>query len=412
MPSRDEEGKPYRSKIASIEEFSNYPEADYRLPKEEIDLPVRDDFARHTLVGLNVFLIKIAQQFPDFLGIRARDAGVDDVPPLVTTEQAMLDQAATKTATITAAPTWDGSTLTTDVTIDNLVGHRFPSGVSFRRAFVEFSVLDEAGNLMWASGKTDANGVIVDEDHRPIAGELWWDKDCSGRAVPPPIEPSLAGTAYQPHFCDPSGGGGAQGTPPRCSAITKQSQAQIYQELVTNGENELTTSFLSIVHHLKDNRLQPHGFLSEDKRVDIARALGDNTPLEHGDGFPMDENVGSDSAIGPHGLAEHDPDYRGGSGKDSLRYVVTSLPHKPARVRARLYYQATPPFYLQDRFCVARQGLAEGRIHGIADTERLFFLTGHLNVDGTEIDSWKLQVADSGAVPVPSQVARAAAGGS
>ena len=31
---------------------------------EDIDLPVREGFARHTLVGLNVFLIKMAQQFP------------------------------------------------------------------------------------------------------------------------------------------------------------------------------------------------------------------------------------------------------------------------------------------------------------------------------------------------------------
>ena len=46
----------------------------------------------------------------------------------------------------------------------------------------------------------------------------------------------------------------------------------------------------------------------------------------------------------------------------------------PLAVRAALYYQATPPFFLQDRFCTARG----------ADTQRLYFLAGHLNLDGTQ----------------------------
>ena len=58
----------YRSKIAGIQEYSNFPQAEHTLPAQEIDLPVRDGFAAHTLVGLNVFLIKMAQQFPDVLG--------------------------------------------------------------------------------------------------------------------------------------------------------------------------------------------------------------------------------------------------------------------------------------------------------------------------------------------------------
>ena len=42
----------------------NFPQAEHTLPPEDIDLPVREGFARHTLVGLNVFLMKMAQQFP------------------------------------------------------------------------------------------------------------------------------------------------------------------------------------------------------------------------------------------------------------------------------------------------------------------------------------------------------------
>ena len=42
----------YRSKIASIQEHRNFPQAEYALGAKDIDLPVREGFARHTLVGL------------------------------------------------------------------------------------------------------------------------------------------------------------------------------------------------------------------------------------------------------------------------------------------------------------------------------------------------------------------------
>ena len=104
-------------------------------------------------------------------------------------------------------------------------------------------------------------------------------------------------------------------------------------------EGELTTSFLSICAEVKDNRLLPEGYLPLEKRKEIARALGAGDDLA--------EDAGS-TAI------DDDPDYRTGGG-DSLEYVVAQdeIDGTPASVRARLYYQATPPFYLQDRFCTA-----------------------------------------------------------
>lgn len=401
MKHEDDHGS-FKSKIASIEEYGNYPETDYRLPPREIDLPVRDNYARHYLVGLNVFFVKMAQQFPDVLGIPTQDQGTGgSVPPLIVTEQAMLDQAADETATIEArivASDAAAGTLEADVTVKNLVGHKFPSGVSFRRAFIEFSVLDKNGEVLWASGRTDETGVLVDEHGDHIRGEFWWEPDCSARREN--LKP------HQPHY----------------EAVTKQDQAQIYQELYMRNRSpvRLTTSFLSIGEHVKDNRLQPRGFLPEADRVKIARALGDATPLPpphqgrdselpilpdaSGSALP-DENFGSDEAVGPHGRAMRDPDYSSGLGQDTLRYSVSGLARPPASVRARLYYQATPPFFLQDRFCLATKakpapaaGTAPSTPSGIdhtttADTERLYFLAGHLNLDGTEAESWKLQVA-------------------
>ncbi len=73
MPNKDAYGNPYRSKIAAIQEYSNFPQAEHTLPPEDINLQERSGFGKHTLVGLNVYLLKMAWQFPDILGIRKSD---------------------------------------------------------------------------------------------------------------------------------------------------------------------------------------------------------------------------------------------------------------------------------------------------------------------------------------------------
>lgn len=368
MSSTGDDGKPLESKIASIQERSNFPEASHVLGADEIDLEVREGFARHTLVGLNVFFVEMAQQFPDLLGIRTQDPmlvgkGLD---PVLLTERKMLEQASESTAAVEVVEVERGDdALAVTVTVTSDVGHKFPSGVGFRRAFLELAVLDDAGGVLWASGRTDGAGVIVDESGEPVAGELWWTPDCSRR---------YQGLDHQPHY----------------QVITRQDQAQIYQELVTappdGADSEcgldvpprppFTTSFLSICGHVKDNRILPHGFLALEERTAIARALG------------AGEDLARDT--GPHAVGD-DPDYVSGGG-DSLRYEIAlaDLAGEPAGVEATLYYQAIPPFYLQDRFCTARS----------RDTARLHYLAGHLDLEGTRAEDWKLEVVTSERVAV------------
>src|SRR5262245_12765388 len=371
MPNKDAHGQPYRSKIAAIQEYTNFPQAEHTLDPKEIDLPVRAGFAPHTLVGLNIFLLKMAWQFPDILGLRRTDPMMSDlgVDPLIHSQQVMLDQAANKTAGIAVSEVkTEAGTLSARVTVSNQAGHKFPSGVAFRRAFIEFSVLDASNRVLWASGRSNGVGVIVDDKGAPIAGELWWRHDCSAR-----IDPGAR--RHQPHY----------------QVITRQDQAQIYEELHSSPPDvaapscgfdappagELTTSFLSICSKVKDNRLLPHGFLKLEDRIEISRALGAGADLAH--------------EAGPAAVGD-DPDYRSGGG-DSLVYRVplSELAGKPASVQATIYYQATPPNYLQDRFCTSKS----------ADTKRLFFLTGKLNLADTPAEGWKLKVVSSGPVAVP-----------
>jgi hypothetical protein len=143
---------------------------------------------------------------------------------------------------------------------------------------------------------------------------------------------------------------------------------------------QLTTSFLSICSKVKDNRLLPDGFLDFDKRREIALALGAKEDMAK-ETDPV--------AVG------NDPDYRSGGGSDSLEYRVPLAAlkggAKPATIEATLYYQATPPFYLQDRFCTSKS----------TDAQRLYYLAGKLDLSGTLAKDWKLRVVTSGPVSLP-----------
>jgi hypothetical protein len=140
----------------------------------------------------------------------------------------------------------------------------------------------------------------------------------------------------------------------------------------------LTTSFLSRCSKVKDNRLLPAGFLDLENRARIAAALGADRELAH--------------EAGPNEVGD-DPDYKTGGGDTLLyRVPITELSGKPATVEATLYYQATPPYYLQDRICTSRS----------ADTKRLAYLTANLDLAGTPAESWKLKIAAATrAVPGP-----------
>src|SRR5579883_120973 len=372
MPSRDAKGAPVRSKIASIQELSNFPQTENVLTADEIDLKTREGFAQHTLVGLNLFFLKMAMQSPDILGLRLHDPMLTQkgIDPLPTTERKLLEQAAERTAAIFISPvTRQNGALEARVTVANKTGHKFPSGVGFRRAFIELDVLDDKGGILWSSGRTDAAGVIVDGQGQPIAGERWWTPDCSARIAPDQ-------RVHQPHY----------------QVVSRDDQAQIYEELTAAPPNDgppvcgpgaaprgaLTTSFLSICAKVKDNRLLPKGFLPLHDREAIAAAFAAGPDLAE--------------EAGPTAV-DDDPDYRAGGG-DTVTYRVPleAIKGTPARVTATLYYQATPPYYLQDRFCTSQS----------ADTQRLYFLAGNLDLNNTPAASWKLKLV-SATQPVPAQ---------
>jgi hypothetical protein len=215
--------------------------------------------------------------------------------------------------------------------VKNNAGHSFPSGVSFRRAFLDFEVLDGSGNPIWASGATNQFGMITNGPGGAILPSEFFE-----------------GGQYQDHH----------------TQISDQGQVQIYEELVKDTEGHFTTSFLSLFDNIKKNRLLPRGWKPDGPHAFETK---------------------------PHGSAAKDPDYLNGCGCDTIIYKVplSKVPNA-AKVRAQIFYQTIPPYYLRQRFT----DTYNPSTHTAAEnTQRLMDFIGKLNVEATEIHQWKLLVA-------------------
>src|SRR5882672_643729 len=141
-------GQPLVFRTANIEDI-NYPYTDYRLRDKDITVRVRDQYSRHTMLGINQFGLMMFEQFPDILGIRTADYMYGEaVPGLLTAQSSGYDLARRETATIEIASLAKSeNSLEATVSIQNLAGHGFPSGVAFRRAFLTFEVMDTDGRV-------------------------------------------------------------------------------------------------------------------------------------------------------------------------------------------------------------------------------------------------------------------------
>ena len=90
--------RPLVFRIANIEDV-DYPYTDYRAPDKDITVRVRDQYSRHTLLGINQFGLMMFEQLPDILGIRTADYMYGEaVPGLLTAQSSGYDLARRETA--------------------------------------------------------------------------------------------------------------------------------------------------------------------------------------------------------------------------------------------------------------------------------------------------------------------------
>ena len=288
-------------------------------------------------------------QFDDILGVRKYDfmtGSKNDIPHAIADFQR---QARNDVAELSVAASIDAENqLAAKVTVQNKVGHRFPSGVGFRRAFLEFLVIEKSQDangkdqIVWASGRTNELGVLIDAEGSPLASEF---------------------------FSDDPGDDGKQVSQAHHEVITSPNQVQIYETLLHSEKHRYTTSFIHGSQVVKDNRLLPRGWKAE------------------GPGAALNGEFLKATHPGP--IAKQDPRYTDGSGSDQIVYQVelpTDVDADRLQVKATLYYQAIPPYFLQSLFETAPNGPA---------TQRLHYMCSNMDLKGTAIEDWKLPVTST-----------------
>ncbi|MBV8643493.1 MAG: hypothetical protein JO225_06210, partial [Candidatus Eremiobacteraeota bacterium] len=335
-----------QTQIATVQD-QYYPQAEERAPIDQITVQYRQHgFRRHEFLGLNAFLLRTFQQNPNGLGVRLFDYMSNSNYDLPDAIGNVVHSAQHATAKVSVSASFPNGALSADVTVLNETGHRFPSGVGFRRAWIELKVVDNAGNVIFASGMTNDKGEIVKGTTTNVLKTEHFEPDHPGG-------PQL----YQVHhdqahpITDKDGG-----------------EVQIFEELVKDDAGRFTFSFIRRDVEFKDNRLLPQGWTA------------------HGPpGIPLPENWLD--ATHPHGVnVVDDPNYKNGSGSAVVAYRVplqTAVDPSQLHVEVTLWDQSWEPDFLAQR----TQG-------GVA-AQRLDALLKNLQLQNTPLANWKLKIASA-----------------
>jgi hypothetical protein len=190
------------------------------------NLAGRSPFGQHHYVGGNIFMVNLLKANRTALGVTADPKHLQAT---IGRTEAQLQENTATLAVVDASLLDDLLTVTVDVT--NLAGHKFPSGLPSRRAWLHVTVADANGDTVFESGKPLAEGKIQGND-----------------------ADSPTPDAYEPHY----------------EKITSSEQVQIYEPIMLNSDEAVTYTLLRAYEYAKDNRLLPDGFVKVDADADFA----------------------------------------------------------------------------------------------------------------------------------------------
>ena len=196
-----------------------------KISNRPMRLTARSPFEQHYLVGANTFMLKVLKNHSAELGVTASAAHLDATLARLNSQL----QTSTASLSVTSAQVADG-TLTLGLSVQNKAGHKLPSGIPARRAWIHLKVMDASGATLFESGEALADGRIAGNDA---------EDDIS---------------TFEPHY----------------DMIYADDQVQIYEPVMLDSNGQVTYTLLRAANYAKDNRLLPAGFDKETASADIA----------------------------------------------------------------------------------------------------------------------------------------------
>lgn len=176
------------------------------------NLPRRNNFSQHQLVGGNATVLNVIEANKAELGVISTT-----IPTSVDLSRAML-QSAVEIEVVST--TVQDSALSVDLRLRNISGHKVPTSYPSRRVILHFTVRDSEGQVVFESGRVNADGSVVG------------------------VDADININTFEPHY----------------DVITTQDQVQVYESIMGNTDGGVTYTLLRGSQYLKDNRLTPAGF--------------------------------------------------------------------------------------------------------------------------------------------------------
>jgi len=242
------------------------PEVAAETPITSVLAQPRPRVSQHTFLGGNAFMLGILNQHRGELGVTALPQELEAAV------EATKRYLGTRAATLTiASAARAGSRLDVELVLASTTGHKLPTAYPSRRAWLHVVVTDASGAVVFESGAVRRDGSIAGNDN---------DADSM---------------RFEPHYDE----------------LTSAEQVQVYEAIMVDRGDAVTTGLLRGVRYVKDNRLLPRGFDKATAEPDVA----------------------------VHGDAATDASFTAGS--DRVRYRIELAGARgPLTVSAELLYQS------------------------------------------------------------------------
>jgi hypothetical protein len=201
------------------------------MPQLQESMPIssvlgesRKNFSRHVFRGGNFFMPRVLNRHRKELGVVALSQD------LALASRETESHLQTRSARIAIEQVHlSADTLTADVVVTNLAGHKLPTAYPSRRAWIRFTVRDAADRVIFQSGGLKPDGSIQGNDN------------------------DLNRTRFEKHY----------------RRITSPDQVQIYEAIMADPEGRVTTGLIQAIRFIKDNRILPRGFDKSTASPDI-----------------------------------------------------------------------------------------------------------------------------------------------
>ncbi|NLP12826.1 MAG: hypothetical protein BWY83_00727 [bacterium ADurb.Bin478] len=185
---------------------------------------LRSPVYAHDFVGANVLMNSIFSKFPKEIGIAA---SADNLATTKRKTKSLLNEA-------TVALSVDGQiaadTLALIVRVENLTGHKFPTGFPSRQAWLHLLVKNQNNHILFESGNWNTFGEILRKQ---------------------------------------------EGVERHHRVIRDPGQVQIYQAVMQDVDERVTYTLLRGARYVKDNRLPPKGFTAQVQGYETIAVVGE-----------------------------------------------------------------------------------------------------------------------------------------